>query len=205
MEINFFIKGVIIGFLIAAPVGPIGILCIRRSLAKGALSGLLTGLGAATADACYGAVAAFGLTFISNFLINQKTFLQIVGIIFLLYLGVKAFFEKPAKEAMVRTNKKGLLADYLSTFGLTLTNPVTIASFLAVFASIGIISAANYLSASLIVLGVFVGSVAWWLILSNGIGLLRKKSNNDLVMWANKISGILIVGFALVLFLNLLR
>lgn len=204
METNFLIKGVIIGFLIAAPVGPIGVLCIKRSFSKGALSGLLTGLGAATADACYGAIAAFGLTLISDFLIGQKVILQILGIIFLLYLGVKTFLENPASEAKGNVNGKGLISDYLTTVGLTLTNPTTIASFIAVFAGIGITAAANYTDATLLVLGVFLGSAAWWLILSNGVGLLRKKANNNLLKWVNRISGTVIAGFAVVLFINLI-
>jgi threonine/homoserine/homoserine lactone efflux protein len=204
MEINFLIKGVIIGFSIAAPVGPIGVLCIRRSLAKGSLSGLFTGLGAATADACYGAIAAFGLTLISDFLIGQKVTLQILGIIFLLYLGVKTFLENPATETKGNVNGKGLFSDYLTTFGLTLTNPATIASFIAVFAGIGITAAGNYTDATFLVLGVFFGSAAWWLILSNGVGLLRKKANNNLLKWVNRISGTVIVGFAVVLFINLI-
>jgi threonine/homoserine/homoserine lactone efflux protein len=204
METNFLIKGVIIGFLIAAPVGPIGVLCIKRSFSKGALSGLLTGLGAATADACYGAIAAFGLTLISDFLIGQKVTLQILGIIFLLYLGIKTFIENPASEAKGKVNGKGLLSDYLTTVGLTLTNPTTIASFVAVFAGIGITAAANYTDATLLVLGVFLGSAAWWLILSNGVGLLRKKANNNLLKWVNRISGTIIVCFAIVLFINLI-
>lgn len=204
METNFLIKGVIIGFLIAAPVGPIGVLCIKRSFAKGPLSGLLTGLGAATADACYGVIAAFGLTLISDFLIGQKVTLQILGIIFLLYLGVKTFIENPASEAKGNVNGKGLISDYLTTVGLTLTNPTTIASFIAVFTGIGITAAANYTDATLLVLGVFLGSAAWWLILSNGVGILRKKANNNFLKWVNRISGAVIVGFAVVLFINLI-
>lgn len=204
METNFLVKGVIIGFLIAAPVGPIGVLCIKRSLSKGALSGFFTGLGAATADACYGAIAAFGLTIISDFLIDQKMTLQIIGIIFLLYLGIKTFIENPASEAKGNVNGKGLLSDYLTTIGLTLTNPTTIASFIAVFAGIGLTAASNYKDATLLVLGVFLGSAAWWLILSNGVGLLRKKANNNLLKWVNRISGTVIVGFAIVLFISLI-
>lgn len=205
MEISIFLKGVIIGFSIAAPVGPIGILCIRRSFAKGVLSGLFTGLGAATADACYGAIAAFGLTYISNFLMNQKAPLQIIGIIFLTYLGIKTFLSRPAAETKGSVAHSGLVRDYFSTFGLTLTNPATIASFIAVFAGIGIASAASYLSASILVLGVFFGSAFWWLILSNGVGLFRRKANNDLLKWVNKLSGIIIMVFAVVLFINLVK
>lgn len=203
MEENFFVRGFIIGLLIAAPVGPIGLLCIKRSFSKGALSGFVTGLGAATADACYGAIAVFGLTFISNFLIEQKFVFQIAGIIFLLYLAYKTFREKPAAEARGDLSSKGLFADYLTTVGLTLTNPTTIASFIAVFAGIGIASG-SYSSATLVVFGVFSGSAVWWILLSNGVGLLRKRANTELLGWVNKISGIIMAGFALMLLINLI-
>lgn len=203
MEDNFLIRGFIIGFLIAAPVGPIGVLCIKRSFSKGALSGFVTGLGAATADACYGAIAAFGLTFVSGFLLEQKVVFQIAGIVFLLYFGYKTFREKPAAEAKGDLSKEGLLSDYLTTVGLTLTSPMTIASFMAVFAGIGITSG-SYSSATLVVLGVFSGSAVWWIVLSNGVGLLRKRANAELLGWVNKISGVTMVGFALMLLVNLL-
>lgn len=203
MEEHFFLRGIIIGFLIAAPVGPIGVLCIKRSFAKGPLSGFVTGLGAATADACYGAIAAFGLTIISNFFVSQKLWLQILGILFLGYLGIKTFREKPSVAASGKVQTHGLLADYVSTVGLTLTNPTTIASFVAVFAGIGITAAQNYTSATVLVCGVFLGSAAWWLLLSNGVGLLRKKANERFLIWVNRISGIVILLFAVLLCVHL--
>ncbi len=206
MDITFFSKGFILGFLIAAPVGPIGILCIRRSLLKGTLSGLFTGLGAATADACYGAIAAFGLTYISNFLIGQKNLLQIIGIVFLTYLGIKSFFSKPATEAKGDVESAGLVADYFSMLGLTLTNPATIMSFTAVFAGIGITAASDYTSAFLSVFGLFLGSALWYGgILSLGIGLWRNKASDDMLKWISTLSGIIIIGFAIILFVNLVR
>src|SRR3990167_616323 len=134
MDLNFFIKGLVIGFTIAASIGPIGILCIRRSLANGYLSGLSSGMGVATADGFYGAVAAFGLTFISSFLLKQQMWLQIIGIIFLLYLGVKIFIDKPKDNNKEKIESKGLLNDYLSIFFLTIINPMTILLFTGVFA-----------------------------------------------------------------------
>lgn len=138
MNISFVFKGLVIGFSIAAPVGAIGVLCIRRSLVKGPLSGFLTGLGAATADACYGAVAGFGITIISNFLLSYRVLLQSVGIVFLAYLGIKTFLEKPPADILGTAQSSGLWIDYLSTVALTITNPMTIISFMAVFAGLGI-------------------------------------------------------------------
>ena len=206
MTLHFFLEGIIIGFSIAAPVGPIGILCIRRSLDKGILSGLLTGMGAASADAIYGSIAGFGLTLVSNFLVNNRFWLQTIGIIFLAYLGIKTLLEKPASATKENSKSKNLLVDYFSGFVLTITNPMTIIFFTAIFAGLGISNTAgNYTAAGLLVSGVFSGSALWWLILSKGSGLLRFKMNNTVLQRINRISGIIILTFAIVLFVNLLR
>ncbi|HEX2620980.1 MAG TPA: LysE family translocator [Phototrophicaceae bacterium] len=193
------VKGLILGFSIAAPVGPIGVLCIRRTLANGRLAGFASGMGAATADATYGFIAAFGLTFLSDLLISQQTLLRIVGGLFLLYLGIKTLLSIPAEDAAkVETTRSGLPGMYLSTFGLTLTNPMTILSFLAIFAGAGIASTAgDYGSAALLVLGVFMGSAAWWLLLSGGVSLLRQRFNTRVMLWVNRLSGVIILLFAL--------
>src|SRR6266566_8617346 len=137
MDQSFFLRGVAIGFSIAAPVGPIGVLCIRRTLAEGRGCGFASGLGAATADAVYGCVAGFGLTSVSNLLVSQQTWLRLIGGLFLCYLGVKSFFARQARSAAA--SKSGALTGaYASTFLLTLTNPMTILSFAAVFAGLGL-------------------------------------------------------------------
>jgi len=190
----FFAKGLAIGFCIAAPVGPIGVLCIRRSLAEGRVMGLVTGLGAATADAAYGAMAAFGLTAISDFLVGQKFWLSLVGGIFLLYLGVRTFVSRPAQQA-ANASGAGLAGTYVSTLFLTLTNPMTILSFVAVFAGIGFGTDKSYATASILVLGVFLGSAAWWLILSSGVALLRSRVNETWMRTVNRFSGAIICAF----------
>jgi threonine/homoserine/homoserine lactone efflux protein len=136
VELDLLIKGLIIGFSIAAPVGPIGILCIRRTLAYGQITGLLSGLGAATADAMYGCVAGFGLTLISAFLLNQQSWLTLVGGLFLCYLGIKTMLAKPAQEA-ASTRAWGSWGVYLSTLFLTLTYPATILSFAVIVGGVG--------------------------------------------------------------------
>jgi threonine/homoserine/homoserine lactone efflux protein len=197
MDINFFIRGLIIGFSIAAPVGPIGVLCIRRTLAVGRASGLISGLGAATADAIYGSIAGFGLTFISTILIRQQLWLHLIGGLFLCFLGLKIFFASPAKqEASVKGNS--LLSTYASTFFLTLTNPMTILSFAGIFAGLGMGSTGgNYVSAGFLVLGVFIGSALWWLILSSIVGMISKKVEPRRLRWINRISGVIITIFGL--------
>lgn len=172
-------------------------LCIRRTLADGCASGFASGLGAATADAIYGCIAGFGLTFISSFLVNQQTWLRLVGGVFLCYLGLNALLKKPAEQA-ASARVVGLVGAFASTFLLTLTNPITIISFVAIFAGLGLAGAGgSYLSASVLVLGVFLGSALWWLILSGGFGLFRSKFNPAGLRWVNRISGVIIAGFGL--------
>ncbi|HEX7619582.1 MAG TPA: LysE family transporter [Anaerolineales bacterium] len=204
IEITFLLRGLIIGFSIAAPVGPIGILCIRRTLADGWASGLVSGLGAASADAIYGCIAGFGLAYISNFLVSQQVWLRLIGGIFLCFLGVKTLLAKPAEQPSPGKGN-GLLAAYASTFFLTLTNPMTIISFAAIFAGLGLGAATgNYGSAGILVLGVFTGSAFWWILLSSGVGIFRARFNTRLLRWVNRISGAIIIGFGLFALLSLL-
>lgn len=202
MDLSFLLRGLIIGLSIAAPVGPIDVLCIRRTLARGRVYGLVSGLGAATADAIYGCIAGFGLTFISEFLIAQQTWLRLIGGSFLCLLGAKTFLSRPAEQA-ASTGETALLSAYASTFFLTLTNPMTILSFAAIFAGLGVGSTgANYASAATLVLGVFVGSALWWLILSGGVNLLRTRFTPRGLRWVNRISGTIIAGFGVIALLS---
>jgi threonine/homoserine/homoserine lactone efflux protein len=204
MGVTFLLKGLAIGFSIAAPVGPIGVLCIRRTLADGRVSGLVSGLGAATADAIYGCIAGFGLTFISNLLVSQQVGLRFIGGAFLCYLGLRTLLAKPAEQAALAKGN-GLAGAYASTFFLTLTNPMTIISFAAIFAGLGLVSTSgNYVLAGILVLGVFIGSALWWLILSGGVGVFREKFNPHGLQWVNRISGAIITGFGLFALLSAL-
>ncbi len=203
MDLTLLLKGLIIGFSIAAPVGPIGVLCIRRTLAEGRISGIASGLGAATADAAYGCVAVLGLTFISNILIDQQAWLHLIGGLFLCYLGVKTFLTKPAKQAALAKGN-GLVGAYASTFFLTLTNPMTILSFAAIIAGLGLAATSeNFMSAGAVVLGVFIGSSLWWLILSGSVGVFREKLDPQGLQWVNRISGVIITGFGFAALLSL--
>jgi threonine/homoserine/homoserine lactone efflux protein len=196
MPLSFLIKGIIIGFSIAAPVGPIGVLCIRRSLADGRKMGLMTGLGAATADALYGCVAGFGLTAISSFLVDQKMWLGFLGGLFLCYLGIRTFITKPADKP-AEVGGSGLLSAYFSTFFLTVTNPMTILSFVAVFAGFGLGASSDYLSATTLVTGVFIGSGLWWLLLSSGVSMFRSRVNSNWMSAVNRVSGGIMLAFGL--------
>jgi threonine/homoserine/homoserine lactone efflux protein len=207
MDLSFFIRGLLIGLSIAATVGPMSILCIQRTLNRGQLYGLVSGLGIATADGAYGSIAAFGLTLITNFLISEQKWIRLIGGLFLMYLGIKTMLTKPAERAAIlQTNVNGYFGAYASTFFLTLTNPLTILSFAAIFAGIGVGSASKtFISAATVVLGVFTGSTLWWIILTSSISLLRKKITPQWLLWINRISGAIITFFGVLSLVTLLR
>lgn len=199
MEVFFLMKGILLGFSIAAPVGPIGVLCIRRTLAKGLLNGVLSGLGTATADAIYGCMAAFGLTIVSGFLLGYQIYLHIVGGAFLLYLGYKTFKARPS-DTGAKVNGKGWFSAYSSAFFLTLTNPMTILSFAAMFAGVGLGATGNTGTAVVFVSGVFVGSMIWWLLLSGAVSMFRSHLDFHRLRYVNRLSGVVITIFGIVSF-----
>jgi Putative threonine efflux protein len=203
MQLHLFMKAIFIGVLIAAPVGPIGFLCIRRTLVSGRIYGFVAGLGAATADTIYGAIAGFGLHAVSNVLFHYQHWFRLFGGLFLCCLGIISFFSKPS-PAPTALKGTSLLGVYISTFFLTLANPLTILSFTAIFAGLGIghglirpeHRGANW-PMDLLVSGVFLGSVMWWLFLSVLVGGFRHKFDYRKLLWVNRISGILIAAFGL--------
>lgn len=202
LDILFLVKGFAIGLSIAAPVGPIGVLCIRRTLEGGRASGLVSGLGAATADGLYGAVAAFGLTAVSDRLIEQQDGFRLVGGAFLLYLGLRSLLT-PVAAVTPQRDRRRLLGDYASTLALTLANPATILSFAAVFAGLGLAgSGGGYGSAGLMVAGVAAGSATWWFVLSSGVSLLRSRFEAYLPV-VNRVSGPVIGGFGVLALVSL--
>lgn len=203
-DFGFLLKGIAVGFSIAAPVGPIGMLCIRRTLSHGRLSGLFSGLGAAAADTIYGAIAALGISTISNFLISAQFSLRLIGGVFLFYLGIKTFLSKPPEKS-AGVGKNSIVSDFLSSFFLTMTNPMTILAFVAVFAGLGLGEmGGHYLSAGTLIFGVFLGSAIWWLILSEGVTLFRKKISHSVLRWVNHIAGIIIAIFGILAILTLI-
>lgn len=194
----------LIGFSIAAPVGPIGLLCIQRTLAQGRLFGLLSGLGAATADMFYGLIAGLGLTAISGYLLASQNPIQALGILFLFYLAVKTMLS-PASQAASTFRGGSLLYAYSTTLFLTLTNPMTILSFLGIMSGAGIgLSSSGHGSVALFVSGVFLGSSIWWLLLSQVVGIFRSRLNPRIFLWVNRGAGLLIFAFAAYLAFDLL-
>lgn len=194
--LDSFFKGIAIGLFFAVPVGPIGVLCIRRSLATGFKSGLATGLGAATADAIFGAIAAFGLTSVSSFLIGQTFWLGVAGGFFLVYLGIATFRRRPPeRESSAPAAELGGV--YCSTLILTITNPMSILLFVAAFAGFRTSGSADYRNASALVLGVFLGSTAWWLVLSGSVSYFRARFDPGRMKLVNQISGAAICAFGI--------
>jgi threonine/homoserine/homoserine lactone efflux protein len=203
MQPIFFLKGLIIGFAMAVPIGPLGIMCIRKTLAEGHSRGLMIGIGAATADSLYSSVAAFGLTFISEVIASQHFWLRLIGGSLLLYLGIRTFRAK-RKDPTIPVINKRLLESYVSSFLLALTNPMTFFAFVAVFAAFGLGQKLNIISASILVLGVFTGSCLWFLTLGFVATLFRKKLDAGGLRWVNKISGVLIILSGLAAFVSMI-
>lgn len=198
------VRGLALGFSIAAPVGPIGLLCIRRTLADGRAVGLAAGLGAATADAVYGAVAALGLGVVSGFLVRQQSWLQAVGGTFLIWLGLQSFRSAlPEREASVAAGNG--LGAFASTFGLTLSNPMTILSFAALFTATGPAADGGRTGALLLVGGVFLGSAAWWLTLTSAVAFWRTRVSARTMLWINRAAGSFLALWGLRILVALVR
>ncbi|HEY3909776.1 MAG TPA: LysE family transporter [Stellaceae bacterium] len=193
MLLLFFLKGIVVGAVIAVPVGPVGILCLRRTIFEGRLSGLVSGVGAATADALFGAVAAFGLSFVSDWLLGYQTWLRAGGGVYLLYSGGSALLSQAHDKLAEESDPETLFRDFASAFALTITNPVTILVFLAIFAALGLGGArAALLRAALLVIGVWIGSFLWWLVLSSGVELFRRSIEPRHLAWVSRGSGLIL-------------
>lgn len=188
------LKALLFGFLLAATVGPMWVLCLRRTLAQGALAGFVSGMGIAVADGFYGAVAAFGLTAISDFLLEHRFWIGLAGGAFLFYLGLKTLLSRPDPEGPA-AGPSTLAQGFLSTLGLTLANPPTILAFAAIFAGLGLVTS-DYAVAAAVVLGVFLGSASWWVVLAAGAGRLRGRIGPKAFRAVNIVSGMTILGFA---------
>jgi len=189
----FLLKGIAVGLVIALPVGPVGVLCVRRTIFEGRLFGFLSGLGAASADTVFGIIAGFGLKVVADILIQYQNWLRLGGGIFLVYLGVCALRKRMTRTERLERSAENLFGAYFSTFALTITNPVTILAFLGIFAAVGFTGAeATWGRAGMLVAGVLIGSLLWWLGLSLGAGLFRRSFRELHLVWLNRISGALL-------------
>jgi len=194
MFLVFFLKGIVVGIVIAVPVGPVGVMCIRRTVFEGRLAGLVSGLGAAAADAIFGVIAGFGLTVVSDWLLGYQQWLRIAGVCLLLAVGGRTLVARQPSKLGSAPDPESLSWYYASTFALTLTNPITILAFLAIFAAVGLTGAqATFERAAILVLGVWVGSLLWWFSLSFGIGFFFRTFEPRHMVWINRGSGAILL------------
>ena len=196
-DIVYLFKGMLVGLMVSVPLGPMGVLIIQKTLHKGALSGFVAGMGAATADFCYALVAAFGLGFVGNTIEAHELLLQVIGGIFLIGIGLRIYFKNPIAQIRQRrsgrVSKKGLVGDYVSLFFLTASNPITVVVFMAVFAGMSVFGDdASALAELLVVFGVLLGGGAWWYVLSTLINIFRKKFRLRVLVTINRVSGMII-------------
>lgn len=201
---TYFYKGIFVGFVIAAPVGPVGIMCIHRTICQGKLAGYVSGLGAALADTFFGAIAAFGFGFIAAPLIDHNNWLRFVGGVVLCLIGLRSLVTRklPAPATRDRTN---LVGDFVSSFLVTLTNPITVISFAAIYAAMNIPHLGGELRWGMaLTVGVFIGAAVWWLLLTVVAGAFHGRVAERGVLWVNRISGAVILGFGILLLVSLL-
>lgn len=199
---EFLLKGILVGILVSAPMGPIGVLCIQKTVNKGRFIGFFSGLGAATADTIYAILATFGVTYITDFLSRNQILFQIIGIAVLLFLGFRMIFNNPIKQYRYYRSglkKRNFIKDYVSVFFLTISNPLTIIFFGAAFTMLGLfvgeqINNYNYF----LVLGVFAGASAWWFLLTSLVDKFRKRFRLRNILVINRVSGIVIVVLSVV-------
>ncbi|HTZ77952.1 MAG TPA: LysE family transporter [Stellaceae bacterium] len=189
----YLVKGVVVGMVIAVPVGPVGVLCVRRTFFEGALFGILSGVGAATADVIFGITAGLGLTVVRDWLLGYQEPLGALGGLYLLFIGMRALFKRGREEPQPITGEN-LAASFASTFALTITNPITILAFAAIFAKVGFErESVALVDVWVMVGGVFLGSLLWWLGLSFGITALRRFAHMTHLDWVNRVSGTVLV------------
>lgn len=195
-DIVYFLKGILIGLMVSIPLGPMGVLIIQKTLHKGPLAGFVAGIGAACADLFYATVAAFGLGFVINTIETHELLLQLIGGIFLIILGLKIYFDNPLKQIKARrkrVTKTGLLGDFLSLFFLTVSNPVAIFVFMAVFAGTAVFGeSSSYVTEFLVLGGILVGGGLWWYSLSTFVNIFRKKFKLRVLITINRIAGVII-------------
>ncbi len=194
MEIELFWKGIIIGLMVSIPLGPIGVLCVQRTINKGRRSGFISGMGAAAADTVFSLIAGLGVTFIIRFIREQQLYFQLIGGIIIILLGIQIFYTNPVRQLRLqRMNKIRLSQDFLSVFFLTISNPMAIFFFLAMFAGINLSSGPLSIGRlSMMVGGVLLGSASWWFLLSTFVNYWRDRFRLRRIWWMNKVAGVII-------------
>jgi threonine/homoserine/homoserine lactone efflux protein len=197
LNVELAVRGLATGLIIAAPVGPVNVLCMQRTLEKGWKSGLVSGLGAAAADTIYGSIAAFSVTLVIDFLLREQYWIRVVGGSLLILIGFLYYFRKP--QALTgKTKDEATNSDFVSTFLLTATNPTTVLSFIAVLATLGMREQRAASATFLLIGGIFTGSMLWWIILTVSVTALRGKINERAMVWMNRVAGFAIGSFGVV-------
>lgn len=196
MDLSFLARGLVVGFAIAMAVGPISVLTIRRTIAHGRVYGLVSGMGVALADASYAGIAAFGLTALTSTLVGGRVALGVVGGAFLVWLAIRTIRARPAERVAEADDRPGLPAAFLSIYGLTMTNPMTILSFAGIFAGLGLAGHGG-MDAALLTIGVFLGSALWWVVLTAVVGRLRSRVTPWALAWVNRVSGAVLLVFGI--------
>jgi len=199
-EIELLIRGIIVGLMIAVPVGPVNILCIRRTIGAGWRSGVISGLGAAAADMLYGGIAGFSITLVIQFLVREQFWIRFFGGVLLVGIGIWYFFKKPAPFNAQMQDRGSAYSDIRSTFLLTLTNPTTVLSFVALLAALGLGDPRAWWLTVFLVGGIFCGSMAWWIVLSVIVNHFRDRFNHRLLRLMNRFAGLAIGGFGVAAF-----
>jgi threonine/homoserine/homoserine lactone efflux protein len=204
LDFILILKGIVVGISVSAPLGPLGILCIQRTINKGFLSGFFSGLGAAFADILYATVAGFGISIIADFLKKYEFSITAIGGIFVVIVGIMIFRTNPVKQIrQQKAQKKGYLSDFVSGFFITITNPLTIVVFGAIFAALGLNESSTLELVLLTLIGIFSGALVWWLGLTLGVNIFRKKIRLRNLYWINKITGVLVTIFGIVVFASI--
>jgi threonine/homoserine/homoserine lactone efflux protein len=192
-DLELLLRGILVGLAISAPVGPVNVLCISRTISKGWAAGVISGLGAAIADTIYGAIASFSIHFVISFLIREEFWIRLFGGILLIAIGVVYYFKKP--QSIRQTGARRAKSDIVSTFLLTLTNPTTVLSFLAVLAALHLSGRREWWQTLSLVGGIFLGAMLWWIILATMARHFRDRFNDRAMLWMNRIAGLAIGGF----------
>jgi threonine/homoserine/homoserine lactone efflux protein len=194
-DLELLVKGMLAGLAISAPVGPVNVLCISRTLAKGRLAGLISGFGAATGDTLYGAVAGFSISFVIRFLLREEFWIRLCGGALLIAIGIRYYFKKP--QSLGKESQKSAHSEYITAFLLNLTNPTTVLSFLAILAALGMGQHRAVGPTLLLIGGILAGSMLWWILLTMATTHFRDRFDDHAILWMNRIAGFAIGGFGI--------
>jgi threonine/homoserine/homoserine lactone efflux protein len=199
-QVELLIAGIIVGLMIAMPVGPVNILCIHRTIQAGWRSGVISGLGAAAADMLYGGVAGFSITLVIQFLVREQFWIRLFGGILLVVIGISYFFKRPEPLNARKQDRGSAYSDMRSTFLLTLTNPTTVLSFLALLAALGMGDQRQWWLTVFLVGGIFCGSMVWWIVLGSIVNYFRDRFSDRILLLMNRFAGLAIGGFGIAAF-----